>query len=76
MARAGPAPAIQDLFSAMALKRNARRWRSSQEIKSHSAYDLSDPRIGGGKRLVDGFLHVIENDQPDCGKDDGSNASS
>jgi hypothetical protein len=41
-----------------------------------SAYDLSDPRIGGGKRLVDGFLHVIENDQPDCGKDDGSNASS
>jgi hypothetical protein len=38
-------------------------------------YDLSDPRIGAGKRLVDGFLHMIENDQPDCGKDDGSNAS-
>jgi hypothetical protein len=39
-------------------------------------YDLSDPRIGGRKRLVDGFLHMIENGQPDCGKDDGSNASS
>jgi hypothetical protein len=38
--------------------------------------DLSHPRIGGRKRLVDRFLHMIENGQPDCGKDDGSNASS
>ena len=38
-------------------------------------YNLSDARIGGRERLVDRFLHTIENNQPDCGKDDGSNAS-
>jgi hypothetical protein len=39
-------------------------------------YNLSDARIGGRERLVDRFLHTIENNQPECGKDDGSNASS
>jgi hypothetical protein len=72
---AGLAPAIKVLFSALALKRNAGRERALLVIKSHSALCLSDPRIGGRERLVDGLLHVIEDDQPDCGKDDGSNAS-
>jgi hypothetical protein len=39
-------------------------------------YNLSDARIGGRERFIDRFLHTIENNQPDCGKDDGSNASS
>jgi hypothetical protein len=39
-------------------------------------YNLSDACIGGRERFIDRFLHTIENNQPDCGKDDGSNASS
>ena len=39
-------------------------------------YNLSDARIGGRERFIDRFLHTIENNQPDCGKDDGSSASS
>jgi hypothetical protein len=39
-------------------------------------YNLSHPRVWGRERLVDRFLHMIKSDQPDCGKDDGSNASS
>jgi hypothetical protein len=38
-------------------------------------YNLSHPRVWARERLVDRFLHAIKSDQPDCGKDDGSDAS-
>jgi hypothetical protein len=46
----------------------------SRLTKPNSALSLH-PRVGGRKRLVGGFLHMIENDQADHGQDDGSKAS-
>lgn len=62
------------LFSALTTV--ARRERALSAIKSHSARELADPCIGCRKRLVRSVLHVIENDQRDCGKGDSSKASS
>ncbi len=40
------------------------------------AFALSNPRVRCRECLVNTFLHMIENDQPNCRKRDGSKASS